>query len=112
MPREQPTPQPTPSRETAATPEEHYRHGQQLWSSDRGSALDEFRAAAAGGNYDAHYYLGLSYVEGRNLHTLKRAEVVAALQHFQLAQRGRQFVAESRRYQQQLEREFDRLRGQ
>jgi hypothetical protein len=83
-----------------------------LWSSDRGSALDEFRAAAAGGNYDAHYYLGLSYVEGRNLHTLKRAEVVAALQHFQLAQRGRQFVAEARRYQQQLEREFDRLRGQ
>jgi tetratricopeptide (TPR) repeat protein len=111
-PREQPTPQPTPARETAATPEEHYRHGQMLWSSDRGSALDEFRAAAAGGNYDAHYYLGLSYVEGRNLHTLKRAEVVAALQHFQLAQRGRQFVAEARRYQQQLEREFDRLRGQ
>jgi tetratricopeptide (TPR) repeat protein len=113
-PREQPTPQPTPARETTATatPEEHYRHGQMLWSSDRGSALNEFRAAAAGGNYDAHYYLGLSYVEGRNLHSLKRAEVVAALQHFQLAQRGRQFVAEARRYQQQLEREFDRLRGQ
>lgn len=111
-PRAQPTPQPTPARETAATPEEHYRHGQMLWSSDRGSALNEFRAAAAGGNYDAHYYLGLSYVEGRSLHTLKRAEVVAALQHFQLAQRGRQFVAEARRYQQQLEKEFDRLRGQ
>jgi tetratricopeptide (TPR) repeat protein len=111
-PREQPTPTPAPPRETAATPEAHYRQGQMLWSSDRGSALNEFRAAAAGGNYDAHYYLGLSYVEGRNLHTLKRAEVVAALQHFQLAQRGRQFVAESRRYQQQLEREFDRLRGQ
>lgn len=111
-PREQPTPTPAPTRETAATPEAHYRQGQMLWSSDRGSALGEFRAAAAGGNYDAHYYLGLSYVEGRNLHALKRAEVVAALQHFQLAQRGRQFVAESRRYQQQLEREFDRLRGQ
>ncbi|HEV7889349.1 MAG TPA: tetratricopeptide repeat protein [Pyrinomonadaceae bacterium] len=111
-PREQPTPTPAPPRETAATPEAHYRQGQQLWSSDRGSALNEFRAAAAGGNYDAHYYLGLSYVEGRNLHALKRAEVVAALQHFQLAQRGRQFVAESRRYQQQLEKEFDRLRGQ
>jgi hypothetical protein len=111
-PREQPTPTPAPPSETAATPEAHYRQGQQLWSSDRGSALNEFRAAAAGGNYDAHYYLGLSYVEGRNLHALKRAEVVAALQHFQLAQRGRQFVAESRRYQQQLEREFDRLRGQ
>lgn len=111
-PREQPTPTPAPPRETAATPEAHYRQGQQLWSSDRGAALNEFRAAAAGGNYDAHYYLGLSYVEGRNLHALKRAEVVAALQHFQLAQRGRQFVAESRRYQQQLEKEFDRLRGQ
>lgn len=111
-PRVEPTPTPAPPRETAATPEAHYRQGQLLWSSDRGTALNEFRAAAAGGNYDAHYYLGLSYVEGRNLHSLKRAEVVAALQHFQLAQRGRQFVAESRRYQQQLEREFDRLRGQ
>lgn len=111
-PREQPTPTPAPPRETAATPEAHYRQGQMLWSSDRGAALNEFRAAAAGGNYDAHYYLGLAYVEGRNLHALKRAEVVAALQHFQLAQRGRQFVAESRRYQQQLEKEFDRLRGQ
>lgn len=111
-PRVEPTPPPAPPRDTAATPESHYRQGQQLWSSDRGSALNEFRAAAAGGNYDAHYYLGLSYVEGRNMHALKRAEVVAALQHFQLAQRGRQFVAESRRYQQQLEKEFDRLRGQ
>jgi tetratricopeptide (TPR) repeat protein len=107
-----PTPQPTPERPASASPEEHYRHGQMLWSSDRGAALEEFRSAAAGGNYDAHYYLGLSYVEGRSLHSLKRAEVVAALQHFQLAQRGRQFVAESHRYQQQLEKEFDRLRGQ
>jgi tetratricopeptide (TPR) repeat protein len=111
-PRSQPTPAPAPARESAATPEEHYRRGQGLWSSDRGAALEEFRSAAAGGNYDAHYYLGLSYVEGRNLHSLKRAEVVAALQHFQLAQRGRQYVAESRRYQQQLEKEFDRLRNQ
>ncbi|HYY97760.1 MAG TPA: tetratricopeptide repeat protein, partial [Pyrinomonadaceae bacterium] len=111
-PTTQPTPQPTPAREEAATPEEHYRRGQGLWASDRGAALAEFREAAAGGDYDAHYYLGLSYVEGRSIHTLKRAEVVAALQHFQLAQRGRQYVAESRRYQQQLEKEFDRLRGQ
>jgi tetratricopeptide (TPR) repeat protein len=111
-PPPQPTPQPGPAHEASASPDEHYRRGQGLWSSNRGAALDEFRAAAAGGNYDAHYYLGLSYVEGRSLHSLKRAEVVAALQHFQLAQRGRQYVAESRRYQQQLEKEFDRLRGQ
>jgi tetratricopeptide (TPR) repeat protein len=117
QPTPQPTPQPQPTptpakREQAATPEEHYRRGQMLWSSNRPDALEEFRASAAGGDFDAHYYLGLSYVEGRSLHSLKRAEVVAALQHFQLAQRGRQFVAESRRYQQQLEKEFDRLRGQ
>jgi hypothetical protein len=61
------------------------------------------------GNADAHYYLGLSYVEGRNLQSLKRAEVVAALAHFQHAQRG-QFAGQARRHAQQLEREFDRLR--
>ena len=110
-PQQQPTPQTPAAREQAATPDEHYRRGQGLWSSNRPAALEEFRAAAAGGAYDAHYYLGLSYVEGRNLHALKRAEVVAALQHFQLAQRGRQYVSESRRYQQQLEKEFDRLRN-
>ena len=76
------------------------------------AALGEFRAAAAGGNPDAHYYLGLSYVEGKSLHTLKRAEVVAALQHFQAAQRGGEHAAEARRYAQELEKEFDRRRNQ
>ncbi|MDT7689524.1 MAG: Tetratricopeptide repeat [Acidobacteriota bacterium] len=114
----QPAPTPTPpttpppARTAEASPAEHYTRGSGLWSSNRAAALEEFRAAAAGGNYDAHYYLGLSYVEGKNPHALKRAEVVAALQHFQLAQRGRQYVAESHRYEQQLEKEFDRLRKQ
>jgi tetratricopeptide (TPR) repeat protein len=120
LPSTQPTPAqptPTPARPTPkppaeASPAEHYARGSGLWSSNRAAALEEFRAAAAGGDYDAHYYLGLSYVEGKNPHALKRAEVVAALQHFQLAQRGRQYVAESRRYEQQLEKEFDRLRKQ
>jgi tetratricopeptide (TPR) repeat protein len=108
-PQSTPTPQPTPA---PVSPAEHYGRGQQLWSSNRSAALAEFREAAAGGNYDAHYYLGLSYVEGRKPGSLQRAEVVAALQHFQLAQRGRQYAAESRRYEQQLAKEFDRLRRQ
>jgi tetratricopeptide (TPR) repeat protein len=112
-PAPQPTPQPSPTpAPPTVSPAEHYGRGQQLWSSNRGAALSEFRSAAAGGNYDAHYYLGLSYVEGKRLGSLQRAEVVAALQHFQLAQRGRQYAAESRRYEQQLEKEFDRLRRQ
>jgi tetratricopeptide (TPR) repeat protein len=108
----QPTPTPPSARAAEVSPADHYNRGAGLWSSNRAAALEEFRAAAAGGNPDAHYYLGLSYVEGKNLHALKRAEIVAALQHFQLAQRGRQFVAESRRYEQQLDKEFDRLRKQ
>jgi tetratricopeptide (TPR) repeat protein len=106
-----PTPTPQPARPAEVSPAEHYGRGAQLWSSNRSAALEEFRAAASGGNPDAHYYLGLSYVDGKNLHALKRAEVVAALQHFQLAQRG-QFAEQSRRYAQQLEKEFDRLRKQ
>jgi tetratricopeptide (TPR) repeat protein len=106
-----PTPQvnPTPASQappTASTPAEHYRRGVELWSSNRNAALSEFRAA---NNPDAHYYLGLSYVEGRDIRSLKRAEVVAALQHFQIAQRG-QFAGQARGYAQQLEKEFDRLR--
>lgn len=108
-----PTPQPTPTPAPPApsVPADRYGRGVQLWSSNRGAALEEFRAAAAGGNADAHYYLGLAYVEGRRANSLQRAEVVAALQHFQLAQRG-QHAAQARGYAQQLEKEFDRLRRQ
>jgi tetratricopeptide (TPR) repeat protein len=109
-PAAQPTPAPAATaRPAEVSPAEHYRRGVELWSSNRATALEEFRAAAGGGNADAHYYLGLGYVEGRNLHALKRAEVVAALEHFQRAERG-QFAEQSRRYAQQLENEFDRLR--
>ncbi|HEY0174424.1 MAG TPA: tetratricopeptide repeat protein [Pyrinomonadaceae bacterium] len=107
-----PPPTPTPAPPAPAAPAERYGRGVQLWSSNRGAALDEFRAAAAGGSLDAHYYLGLAYVEGRNAGSLKRAEVVAALQHFQLAQRGGQHASQARGYAQQLEKEFDRLRRQ
>jgi tetratricopeptide (TPR) repeat protein len=107
-----PAPQPTPASPASAaatTPAEHYRRGVELWSSNRSAALGEFRAA--GNSPDANYYLGLSYVEGRDMRSLKRAEIVAALQHFQIAQRG-QFAGQARNYAQQLEREFDRLRKQ
>jgi tetratricopeptide (TPR) repeat protein len=106
-----PQPSPTPAPPAPASPAERYGRGVQLWSSNRGAALAEFRAAAAGGSVDAHYYLGLAYVEGRSLSKLQRAEVVAALQHFQIAQRG-QHAAAARGYVQQLEKEFDRLRRQ
>jgi tetratricopeptide (TPR) repeat protein len=106
-----PPPTPTPAPPAPPAPAERYARGEQLWSSNRGAALEEFRAAAAGGNLDAHYYLGLAFVEGRSAGSLKRAEVVAALRHFQLAQRGGQHASQARGYAQQLEKEFDRLRN-
>lgn len=107
-----PQPTPTPAPPAPASPADRYGRGVQLWTSDRAAALAEFRAAAAGGNPDAHYYLGLAYVEGRGAGSLKRAEVVAALQHFQLAQRGGgRHASQARGYAQQLEKEFDRLRN-
>jgi tetratricopeptide (TPR) repeat protein len=109
-PTAQPTPTPAPTRPPASTPAEHYRRGVELWSSNRSAALSEFRAA--GNNPEAHYYLGLSLVEGRDLRSLKRAEIVAALQYFQSAQRSGQFGEQARRQAQQLGREFDRLQKQ
>lgn len=111
QPAPTPQPSPTPAPPAPTSPAERYGRGVHLWASNRGAALEEFRAAAAGGNIDAHYYLGLAYVEGRKTSSLQRAEVVAALQHFQLAQRG-QYAAQARGYAQQLEKEFDRLRRQ
>ncbi|HYE13628.1 MAG TPA: tetratricopeptide repeat protein [Pyrinomonadaceae bacterium] len=109
-----PTPQPTPApqrppAQQQLTPAEHYRRGVELWSSNRAAAFAEFQAAAGGGVVDANYYLGLSYVEGKNPRALNRAALLAALRHFQIAQRG-QFAEQSRRYARQLEQEFDRTR--
>jgi tetratricopeptide (TPR) repeat protein len=110
-PAPRPTPTPMPTRPTASTPAEHYQRGVELWSSNRGAAFQEFQAAASGGSVDANYYLGLSYVEGKDIHSLNRASLIAALRYFQLAQRpGGQHVSESRRYEQELGREFDRMR--
>ncbi|HWS54262.1 MAG TPA: hypothetical protein VN228_09055, partial [Pyrinomonadaceae bacterium] len=108
-PQPAPAPPSQPARPAEAPPAERYRRGVELWSSNRAAALDDLRAAAGAGHPDAHYYLGLNYVEGRSLQSLKRAELVAALQHFQNAQRG-QFAGQARRHAQQLEREFDRIR--
>ena len=110
-PAPQPTVQPTPARAAVASPAEHYQRGVELWSSNRAAAFQEFQEAAGGGNVDANYYLGLSYVEGKDMHSLNRAALGAALRHFQIAERG-QFAAQSRRYAQQLEKEFDRLHKQ
>lgn len=114
-----PAPQPTPvpptgapaPRPPAATSSERYLRGVELWPTNRAAAAEAFRAAARAGNPDAHYYLGLGYVLGRNLRALRRAEVVAALEHFQQAERG-QFAEQSRRYARLLEQEFDRLQRQ
>ncbi|HEX7176321.1 MAG TPA: tetratricopeptide repeat protein [Pyrinomonadaceae bacterium] len=110
QPTAAPAPQPTPPP-AQLTPAERYRRGVELWGGNRGAALNEFRAAAAAGISDANYYLGLSLVEGRDLSTLKRAEVVSALGHFQRAQSGSN-GAQARRYVQQLEKEYDRIRSQ
>jgi tetratricopeptide (TPR) repeat protein len=106
-----PAAQPTPQQAQQLTPDERYRRGVELWGGNRGAAVTEFLAAARSGNPDAYYYLGLNLVEGKNLSTLKRAEVVAALRYFQTAQSG-SHGAQARRYVQQLEKEFDRVRGQ
>lgn len=104
-----PTPRRQSPRAVPSSPADHYKRGVELWSSDRETAVAQFREAARGGVADAHYYLGLSYVQGRNLRTLKRAEIVAALQHFQHAERG-QHAEQARRYARQLEQEYDRIR--
>lgn len=103
----QPTPQPTATPRQPQTPAEHYERGVQLWSSNRAAALSAFRAA---GTPDARYYLGLNYVEGRNIQSMNQAALIAALGHFSAARGGR-FSAQAASYQQQLTAEFDRRRG-
>jgi tetratricopeptide (TPR) repeat protein len=99
-----------PRKVSPASPSEHYERGVSLWATNRGAAVAEFRAAAASGNADASYYLGLSVAEGRDPRLLKRAELVAALVHFGQALKGR-FRAQSLTYEEQLGRELDRRRN-
>ncbi|MGH9943343.1 MAG: hypothetical protein ACRD9R_13420, partial [Pyrinomonadaceae bacterium] len=80
-----------------------------LWAANRSASLAEFRAAASAGHPDANYYLGLGMAEGRDLQTLQRAELVAALGYFQRARSGR-FAAQARSYEDQLGREYDKRR--
>jgi tetratricopeptide (TPR) repeat protein len=108
-----PAPQPTaaPSRASSGSPSDQYQRGVALWTTNRGAALAEFRAAAERGNSDASYYLGLSIAEGRDPRSLRRAELVAALVHFGRARRGK-FRGQSVTYEEQLGRELDRRRTQ
>jgi cytochrome c-type biogenesis protein CcmH/NrfG len=110
-PEHLPASAPAAANASARTPAEHYERGVSLWAANRAAALAEFRTAAGAGNADAYYYLGLSLAEGRDPHTLNRAELVAALEYFQRARAGR-FGAQSRRYEDQLGQEFDRRRKQ
>ncbi len=100
---------PTPAR--AVSPAERYQQGLTLWASNRTAAVAEFQTAANGGHADAFYYLGLNMAEGREPRTLKRAELVAALNYFQHARTSR-FSAQARRYEDQLGKEYDRRRNQ
>jgi len=100
----------SPPRASAGSPSDQYQRGVALWTTNRGAALAEFRAAADRGNSDASYYLGLSIAEGRDPRTLKRADLVAAIVHFGRARRGK-FRSQSVTYEEQLGRELDRRRN-
>lgn len=117
-------PQPTPAIVVNAPPTappartenlsggEHFKRGEQLWSSNRAAALSEFRAATGKGNRDAYYYLGLAVIEGKDPRTLHPALLGAAYQYFQNAMRSGKFRSEARRYEQLLGDEVDRRRQQ
>ncbi len=101
--------QPRANQPAASVVTDHYRRGLEMWEHNRQSAVEEFRIAAQS-NPDAYYYLGLNLAEGRDPHKLQRAELVAALQYFQLAQRGAH-RAEAAQYAERLGREYDRRRN-
>ena len=99
---------PTPA--ARLSPRERYERGVRLWQSNRSAAVSDFAAAAQAGNSDASYYLGLNLVEGRDARALSRGQLVAALNYFQRARRGRH-SAEARRREEELGREYDRRRA-
>ena len=91
------------------SPRERYERGVRLWQSNRAAAVSDFAAAAQAGNGDANYYLGLNLVEGRDARALSRGQLVAALNYFQRARRGRHST-EARRRAEELGLEYDRRR--
>lgn len=110
----------TPAADQTAPPaapvlsaSERYQRGQQLWESgNRRAALEEFRAAAAGGVADAYYYLGSEYyAEGRDPKTLSDGELKAALNYFLRATNG-PHSAQASRSAQLLGREYERRKKQ
>lgn len=110
----------TPASGQAAPPaapvlsaSERYQRGQQLWESgNRRAALEEFRAAAAGGVADAYYYLGSEYyAEGRDPKTLSDGELKAALNYFLRVNAGAH-SAQASRSAQLLGREYERRKKQ
>jgi hypothetical protein len=78
-----------------------------LWATDRGAALEEFRAAVPNVP-DAYYYLGSEYyAEGRDVKTLGDGELRAALNYFLRATVG-PHSAQSSRSAQLLGKEYER----
>jgi len=101
---------PPNTAERRLTAQERYERGVGLYSSNRANALADF-SAVADAIPDAHYYLGLARTQGRTPRSMHRAELLAALTHFQIAaQRGTRHAAQAARYAEQLGLEYDRRR--
>jgi len=108
-----PLPPPPPPPGETANSNDPFVRGESLWRGNRAAAVAEFRRAAASGNADAYYYLGLNIAEGRDPRSLPRAELLAALQYFQNARtRGNRFREQARQYEERLNAEYGRRLGQ
>jgi hypothetical protein len=102
-----------PSTAPVLSASDRYQRGLQLWEQgDHRRALEEFRAAAAGGVPDAYYYLGSQYyAEGRDPKSLTDGELKAALNYF-LRAGGGPHSAQASRSAQLLGREYERRKKQ
>lgn len=106
------TSQTTPPSTPALSASDHYQRGVQLWEADRRAALEEFRAAAAGGVADAYFYLGSEYyTAGRDPRTLSEGELRAALNYFLRATVG-PHSAQASSAAQALGKEYERRKKQ
>lgn len=74
------------------------------------SAATSAGSRAAQSDPDALFYRALGIVNGRDMRTLKQAELVQALQYFLLARRG-SHGAEASKYADRLGQEYDRRRN-